>query len=186
MFEGAVHVRRNRVPPAQVGDVHRASKRRPVGRLPNRDSIMEKLVVRLAKDYLPGRNVDFLLHLATFRDKVMDFSRVSPKQLRQAADLQERIQALQGELQQLMGGEVLTPAQSLAPEDPKRRKMSDAGRARIAAGARARWAKIRASKTPSPPPQEPKRRMSAAAKARLSRIAKARWKTAKAQGKAKL
>lgn len=116
----------------------------------------------------------------------MDFSSLSPKQLRQAADLQEHIQALQAELQQLVDGEGLTPAQRLAPAGPKQRKMSAAGRARIAAGARARWAKVKASKALSQPAQKPGRRMSATAKARLSRLAKARWKTAKARGKAKL
>jgi hypothetical protein len=60
--------------------------------------------------------------------------------------------------------------------------MSRAVRARIAAGARRRWARIKGSTSP----RVAKRRMSAAAKSRLSAIAKARWKKAKAAGKTTL
>ena len=104
---------------------------------------------------------------------------ITPTQLRKAADLQEKIQSLQKELAQLLGG----PVQP-ATKAPKKRKMSAAGRAAIAAAARARWAKIKAAKGKAV--QQPKRKLTAAAKARLSALAKARWAKVKAQGKARL
>ena len=63
--------------------------------------------------------------------------------------------------------------------------MSAAGRAAIAAAARARWAKIRAEKT-GKAVKKGRRKMSAAAKARLSALAKARWAKAKKAGKSRL
>ena len=58
--------------------------------------------------------------------------------------------------------------------------MSAADRARTRAVQKARWAKFRASKGPSP---VPKRRMSAAAKAKIAAAARARWRKAKAAGR---
>jgi hypothetical protein len=68
---------------------------------------------------------------------------ITPKQLRKAANIQERIQLLQKELGHLLGGEVSTPA---VIKQPKKRKMSAAGRRAIAAAAKARWAKYNAEK----------------------------------------
>lgn len=106
-------------------------------------------------------------------------TQLSANQLRRAADLQEQIESLQGQLTQLLGA----PAGIGAAATPKKRHMSAAARARIAAGARARWAKIKGTAAPA---RKPKRTMSAAAKARLSALAKARWKKAKAAGKTTL
>ncbi len=138
---------------------------------------------------------------------------ITAQQLRQAANIQERIQSLQKELSQILG------ATTVAVEGPsprgrrkKRRVMSAAGRAAIAAVARARWARIkgtapkrrlsaqglaniragvakrmaamRAGKPAAKP--APKRKISPAARARLSALAKARWKNAKAAGKSRL
>ena len=52
---------------------------------------------------------------------------ITPQQLRKAADIQEKIQSLQNELAEILGGEVPTPAQTT--EAPKKRKVSAAGRA---------------------------------------------------------
>lgn len=104
---------------------------------------------------------------------------LSADQLRRAADLQEQIEKLQSEFAGVISG-VTGNSPTAAP---KKRHMSAAGRAAIAAGARARWAKIKGTAAPA---GRPKRKMSAAAKARLSAIAKARWKKAKAAGKATL
>jgi hypothetical protein len=60
--------------------------------------------------------------------------------------------------------------------------MSAAGRAAIAAGARARWAKIKGT-APSSAPANGRRKMSAAAKAKISAAAKLRWKKARAAGR---
>ncbi len=69
---------------------------------------------------------------------------LSAKQLRRAAGLKERIENLQHELSQLLGSfgsnEATTPVKS-----KKKRTMSAAGRARISAAAKARWAKVRAA-----------------------------------------
>jgi hypothetical protein len=67
---------------------------------------------------------------------------LSPKALRKAADLQEKIQSLQEELSQLLGGQVSTPAQ--LTEAPKKKwKFSAASRAKMRKAQKARWAKIK-------------------------------------------
>ena len=104
---------------------------------------------------------------------------LTPKALRRAANLQERIASLQKKLGQLLE----MPAEAAPSAAPKKRHMSAAGRARIAAAARARWAKLRGETKPA---SKRRRKMSPAVKARLSALAKARWKTARAQGKTKL
>ena len=72
------------------------------------------------------------------------------------------------------------PTSSSAPE-PKKRTMSPEGRARIAAAARARWAKQRGtSKAAMPGKRTKKRTMSPEARARISAAAKARWAKSKA------
>lgn len=110
----------------------------------------------------------------------MQLTNLTPKQLRQAADLQERIQSLQKQLNGLLS--VSEPAP--APVAGKR-TLSRAGRAAIAAAARARWAKRRAeAKVGSP--SKPKRVISAAGRARLAAAARERWKKAKASGKSSL
>ena len=141
---------------------------------------------------------------------------LSPKTLRRAADIQEKIQSLQEELSQLLGGEISTPAQ--ATEAPKKRKVSAAGRARMKAAQLARWAMIKEGKAKpakkakkrmsaqglaniragvakrmaakgkaaSKPAKKAKKKFSAAANAARSIAAKTRWAKAKAQGKTSL
>jgi len=101
---------------------------------------------------------------------------VSAPALRHAADIQERIDALNAELSQLLTGVAHAPG----AQPSGRRRMSAAGLANIRAGAKRRWAKFRAGK---PAAAKPKRRMSAAAKAKLAAVARARWRRAKAAGK---
>src|SRR2546426_4017361 len=101
-------------------------------------------------------------------------------QLRQAANIKERIDALQNEIASIFGSS--EQADNGASSRTKRR-MSRAGRARIAAAARARWARIRGMKHSVRPAHQPRRKMSAAARARLSAMAKARWRKAKAAGR---
>jgi ATP-dependent DNA ligase len=137
----------------------------------------------------------------------------TPQQLRKAADLQEKIQSLQKELGQLLGGEVSTPAQPT--EAPKKKgKMSAAARAKMRAAQIARWAKIKGTAPAAKPAkkrkmsaqglaniragvakrmaaqgnavQKPKIKRSAAWRAAVSAAAKARWAKAKAQGKNRL
>src|SRR5437870_278081 len=104
---------------------------------------------------------------------------LTAKQLRQAADTKERIDSLQNDLVRLLG---VSDGTGAGVASRKKRTMSAAARARIAAAARMRWAKIRRT-SPSAGAAQAKRKMSPAAKARLAAIAKARWKKAKSQGK---
>src|SRR6266571_1501350 len=97
---------------------------------------------------------------------------LSPRQLRQAADSKEKIDALTNELGRMLN---LSARAGAGATSPKNTTMSPAVRARIAAGARARWAKIKGTTTAKPATQ-PRRKMSAAAKAKLSAMAKARWR----------
>jgi hypothetical protein len=111
------------------------------------------------------------------------FANLSAQQLRHAADLKEKIAALQDELSRYLNGstETHTPA-------PKRKfKMSAAGRARIIAAQKVRWAKVKAGKASTKHAHKPgKRKMSAAAKAKIAAAARARWARAKAAGKKSL
>ncbi len=131
-------------------------------------------------------------------------SDLSVKQLRQAADLKEKIEGLQKELSQLVGstaGPVVTPVTAKAPK--KKAGMSAAGKAKVAAAQRARWAKINAAKasaesaTPAKTvvavkpavkavvATKPAKKsgMDAAAKAKLSIAMKAAWAARKAAKK---
>jgi len=107
----------------------------------------------------------------------IQLSSLTATQLRRAADLKEKIDALNKKLASILGA----PA-SVSAKAPKKRKMSRAGRAKIAAAQKTRWAKIKAVK----PAKVKKRKMSAAAKAKISAAAKARWAKAKAAGKRSL
>ena len=73
---------------------------------------------------------------------------LTPSQLRQAADLKEKITALENQLNQLTGATTQSvaakPAVAKAPK--KKGGMSAAGKAKIAAAQRARWAKVKAAK----------------------------------------
>jgi hypothetical protein len=97
--------------------------------------------------------------------------------LRRAADIKDKIESLQKELARLLG----STDGVAAPR--KRRKMSAAGRRKIAAAARARWAKVKGLKSAAKPIKKARRKMSAAWRAKISAAAKARWKKAKAAGK---
>src|SRR6266436_5198777 len=137
----------------------------------------------------------------------MNITDITPKQLRKAANVQEKIQSLQHELNRMLGQAAATPLGGTGRKS--KRRMSAAGRRAIAAAARARWAKIKGRKPKrkmsakglaniragvakrmknqrSQATTKPKRKMSAAGRARLSALAKERWKKAKAAGKGRL
>jgi hypothetical protein len=74
---------------------------------------------------------------------------LTPQQLRQAADLKERILGLQQEIAELLGAPV-EPEATIKPEAParsatKKRKLSPAARRRLSALAKARWAGVKAA-----------------------------------------
>jgi hypothetical protein len=107
---------------------------------------------------------------------------LTPQQLRQAADIQEKIQDLQSELNQILGGEVPTSTQ--ATEAPKKRKkVSAAGRARMRAAQIARWAKIKGTAPSEGPAPKKRRKMSAEGLANI-RAGVAKRMSAKGGGKA--
>jgi hypothetical protein len=87
--------------------------------------------------------VDFLGQKFLTDGMSASIASLSAKQLRRAADIKDKIQSLEKELGQILGSST-KPAAPAAPK--KRRKMSAAGRARIAAAQKARWAKIKAAK----------------------------------------
>jgi hypothetical protein len=108
----------------------------------------------------------------------MTILNLSAQQLRRAAGIKDQIASLEKKLSQILGA----PTQNNST--PKKgRKMSAAGRARIAAAARARWAKVKGRKSPAKPVGKARRKMSAAARAKIAAAARARWKKAKAAGK---
>ena len=74
---------------------------------------------------------------------------LSPKHLRQAAKIKARSEGLNKELAKIVGSFESTPDLRVVHEGkPKRKKhkMSAAGRARIAAAQKARWAKVKSAK----------------------------------------
>jgi hypothetical protein len=73
-------------------------------------------------------------------------SNLSSEQFRQAAILKEEIELLEKELSQLMGSTAKPPAKPAMKSTPKKKsKRSAAVRARMAASAKARWAKVKAA-----------------------------------------
>jgi hypothetical protein len=104
-------------------------------------------------------------------------SSLTTGQLRRAAELKEQIETLNQQLDAIWG----TPASSNIPL--KKRGISAAGRARMAAAAKARWAKARTVVKPAAKTPATKGGMSASAKAKLSAVAKTRWAKIKAAGK---
>jgi len=69
---------------------------------------------------------------------------LSPKQLRQAAAIKEKIVGLQKQLEQLSDSSV--GSAGAASTVRKKRKLSPAARAKIVAAQKARWAKYNAAK----------------------------------------
>lgn len=113
---------------------------------------------------------------------VMDILNLTPAQLKHAADIKEQIAALENELQSIVrgGGGNGVPS----PLRTRRNRMSAAGRARIIAAQKARWAKFKKGKGKGKAaPRAKSRRFSAAARAKIAAAARARWAKAKASGK---
>lgn len=72
--------------------------------------------------------------------------RLTPSQLRQAANLKEKIARLEKELNAILDAPAPSATTSTVKATKKKSKMSAAGRAKIAAAQKARWAKIKAAK----------------------------------------
>ena len=108
---------------------------------------------------------------------IMSLLHLTPKQLRQAAKIKEKIFDLEKELGGLIGDVGRNVSSSLIRKG--KNKMSDAGRLAIAAAQRLRWSKVKKNVVP----KVKRRKMSAAAKAKIAAAAKKRWAKAKAAGK---
>jgi hypothetical protein len=100
-------------------------------------------------------------------------------QLHRIIAIKEQIETLQGQIDSLAvgGGEKPSPT---ALQVSKKRRMSAAARARIAAGARARWARVKGTRGKAD------RRSSPTVRAKLAAAARARWAKVRAAGKTRL
>ena len=120
-----------------------------------------------------------------YTDHTMSLINLTAQQLRKAADLKDKIVALEKQLAEITG----TEAAPVQAKTAKKRKMSAAGRAAVSAAQKARWSKINAAKGKpdvKPVVAKPAKKkfvMSAAAKAKISAAAKARWAKVRAEKK---
>jgi hypothetical protein len=69
---------------------------------------------------------------------------LSAQQLRRAAEIKDKIQSLENELNKIFGSPAKSPA--VAPAPKKRRKMSAEARKRISEAMKARWAKSKTNR----------------------------------------
>jgi hypothetical protein len=101
---------------------------------------------------------------------------LTTSQLNSIIAIKEQIEALQGQIDSIVAGDGGgdSPAPTIVTKPHRRR--SAAVRARMAAAARARWAKIKGTgATDAKPPKKGKRRLSAAGRAAIIAATKARW-----------
>jgi len=114
----------------------------------------------------------------------MSISNLSAAQLRKAATIVEQIEKLNTKLADILGDAAPAAEVSAAivKVGRKHRKMSAAGRAAIAAGQKARWAKAKGETAEAPKAKKPgKRKISAAGIAKIKAAQKARWAKLKAE-----
>ena len=106
-------------------------------------------------------------------------NQLTAQQLRWAADLKDKIAALQKQLGQLTGAGGASAARaSVEAAKPARRKISAAGIAKIRAAQKARWAKIKGTTVEPVLAQRaaPKKRtLSTVTRAKMAAAAEARW-----------
>lgn len=100
---------------------------------------------------------------------------LTTSQLNSIIAIKEQIEALQGQIDSIVAGDGGdSPAPTIVTKPHRRR--SAAVRARMAAAARARWAKIKGTgATDAKPPKKGKRRLSAAGRVAIIAATKARW-----------
>ena len=109
---------------------------------------------------------------------------ISSQMLMRAARLKERIEELQSQFDQIIGGYASgETGQGRLPQQAKK-TFSASARRKMAASQKARWAKIkRGDSAKAESPMKPKRTMNAAWRNKIAAAAKARWAKAKAAGK---
>jgi hypothetical protein len=111
---------------------------------------------------------------------MINLTELTTTQLNSIIAIKEQIETLQSQMDSIVSNGSPIPAIAA-----KRRRMSRAGRARIIAAVKARWARVKATKPVSMAKKRDRRR-SPAVRAKLAAAAKARWAKAKAQGKTSL
>jgi hypothetical protein len=104
----------------------------------------------------------------------MNIENLTSTQLRQAADLKEKIAGLEKQLAELGGNGSGMPS-PFKTGRPGKRKMSPAHKAKIRAAQKLRWAKHNAAKGQPAHNPAKKRGMSAAGRARIVAAQKLRW-----------
>jgi hypothetical protein len=114
------------------------------------------------------------------RISAMNLLDLTVNQLKRAAAVKEKIEALNNELRGVLDG-----SQNSGAASSKKHTMSASVKRKIAATQRARWAKLRGAKgaTRSAKPAPKKKSMSPARRAKLSAKLKAYWAAKKKAGK---
>ena len=109
-----------------------------------------------------------------------DISNLSVDQLKRAVQLKEQITLLEQQLSSLIGSQPRAAAKMMLRPRPV---ISEAGRARIVAAQRRRWARERALKAaPQPTTSTPaKRVLSPEARAKMAAASRERWARVKEQ-----
>jgi hypothetical protein len=112
--------------------------------------------------------------------KNMSLATLSVRQLQRAVEIKQRIEALEQELGQILGA---APAAPIAVQAAKKRTMSAAARAKIAAAQKAKWAERKKAAAPVKPAPKKKRKVSPEGRARIAAASKARWARFRAEKK---
>ena len=99
---------------------------------------------------------------------------LSTRNLEQALAIRRQIDALERRLRGLVGG-TGGGAVSATPRRGGKRQLSASARAKIAAAARARWARFRAKRGSAKAGKKRGKGITAAGRRRLSQLMKARW-----------
>src|SRR6266404_774673 len=103
---------------------------------------------------------------------------LSTRNLEQALSIRRQIDALERRLRGLVGGTGAGAATTAPARRGGKRRLSTSARAKIAAAARARWARFRAGRGGAKAKKRGKRGgggITAAGRRRLSQLMKARW-----------
>ena len=104
---------------------------------------------------------------------------ISVKALEEAVSIRRQIDNLERRLSSILGGPPARPAGAARPAKPttaptqSRRYFSPSTRAKLAAAAKARWARLKGG--PKPAPARKKGALTPAGRRKLSELMKARW-----------
>lgn len=105
----------------------------------------------------------------------------SVKALEEAISIRRQIDSLERRLSSLLGSATATPASTTRPA--RSRYFSPSTRAKLAAAAKARWARLRGGTSPAP--AKKKGQLTPAGRRKLSLLMKARWAARRKSGGSK-